>query len=98
MRRTNPRIGLIIGDRLALNQLQPWLVRIGDITPRYLVHGIVAAVGIIAVSSIALQPRPTPMLATTQPAAVEHSTPLVALEVGDERRGTRVQRDGDDDD
>ena len=80
MRRTNPRIGLVIGDRLALNQLQPWLVRVGDITPRYLVHGIVAAVGIIAVTSIAVQPRPTPMLATTQPAAVEPSTPLVALE------------------
>jgi cell wall-associated NlpC family hydrolase len=80
VRRTNPRLGLVIGDRLALNQLQPWLVRIGDVTPRYLVHGIVAAVGIIAVTSIAIQPRPTPIVATQPAAAVEQSTPLVALE------------------
>ena len=52
--------------------------RVARFRPRYLLHGVVALVGVAAVSTIALQPRATtPEPATT--AAVEASPPLVDL-------------------
>jgi cell wall-associated NlpC family hydrolase len=46
--------------------------------PRYLVHGVVALVGVAAISTIALQPRPTAPEPVTV-AAVDASPPLVDL-------------------
>ena len=54
--------------------------RIARHRPRYLLHGVVAAVGVAALSTIALQPRPTP----PEPVAavpVESSPPMVELDL-----------------
>jgi cell wall-associated NlpC family hydrolase len=52
--------------------------RIARYRPRYLLHGVVAAVGVAAISTIALQPRPTlPERVTAS--AVEASPPMVDL-------------------
>ncbi|MDQ6673477.1 MAG: LysM peptidoglycan-binding domain-containing protein, partial [Chloroflexota bacterium] len=46
--------------------------------PRYLLHGVVAAVGVAALSSFALQPRPEPV-PLERPTPVEEMSPVVAL-------------------
>jgi cell wall-associated NlpC family hydrolase len=46
--------------------------------PRYLLHGVVAAVGVAAISTIALQPRPT-LPERVSASAVEASPPMVDL-------------------
>src|SRR3977135_2769979 len=46
--------------------------------PRFLLHGVVAAVGVVTISSIAFQPRHQDELAGA-PAAIEASPPMVAL-------------------
>ena len=54
------------------------LERIIRLRPRYLLHGVVAAVGVAALSSIAFQPRQEPV-SNIAPAAVEAGPPMVAL-------------------
>ncbi|MGI9146998.1 MAG: LysM peptidoglycan-binding domain-containing protein [Chloroflexota bacterium] len=50
--------------------------------PRYLLHGVVAAVGVAALSSFAFQPRQADAPATAMPAApLEEVAPMVALNV-----------------
>jgi len=52
--------------------------RLARYRPRYLLHGVVVAVGVAAISTFALQPRPSaPEQVTT--AAVEASPPMVEL-------------------
>jgi cell wall-associated NlpC family hydrolase len=54
------------------------LERIIRLRPRYLLHGVVTAVGVAAISSIAFQPRHTEAPAV-EPTGVETSAPVVAL-------------------
>jgi len=56
------------------------LERIISLRPRYLLHGVVAAVGVAAVSSIAFQPRHTE-LPVAQPAVVEAVAPMAQLDL-----------------
>ena len=54
--------------------------RIARYRPRFLLHGVVAAVGVAAISTIALQPRPT-LPERVSASAVEASPPMVDLNV-----------------
>ena len=56
------------------------LERIIRLRPRYLLHGVVAAVGVAAVSSIAFQPRHAELPAAP-PTTVEAVAPMVALDL-----------------
>jgi cell wall-associated NlpC family hydrolase/nucleoid-associated protein YgaU len=49
--------------------------------PRYLLHGVIAAVSVAALSSIALHPRPLPASTADAAPLVEASEPFVALDV-----------------
>jgi cell wall-associated NlpC family hydrolase len=66
--------------------------RIIRMRPRYLLHGVVAAVGVAAVSSIAFQPRQAETPAAP-PAAVEASAPMVALNLEPQITPTDVAAD-----
>src|ERR1700737_2865480 len=57
----------------------PTLERVLHARPRFLLHGVVAAVGVAAISSIAFQPRHVDVVAEP-PAVVEASAPMVALD------------------
>jgi len=60
------------------------LDRLAVYRPRYLLHGVVAAVSIAALSSIALQPRPAPAVAAANTAAAidpDADAAMVALDV-----------------
>jgi cell wall-associated NlpC family hydrolase/uncharacterized protein (DUF433 family) len=52
-----------------------------SIQPRYLLHGVVAAVSVAALSWIALQPRPIPTAAAAAAPVVDSSPPMVALDL-----------------
>ena len=64
--------------------------RVTRFRPRYLVHGVVAVVGVAAISTIAVQPRPTPPEPVTA-AAVEISPPLVDLNFAAPAAPARVE-------
>jgi len=55
------------------------LSRLVRYRPRYLLHGVVAAVSVAALTSIAFQPRPVPTASAD--ATLEASPPMVALDV-----------------
>ena len=65
--------------------------RIARYRPRYLLHGVVAAVGVAALSTIALQPRPTPPEPFAA-APVESSPPMVELDLGAPRTAAPVDQ------
>jgi cell wall-associated NlpC family hydrolase/nucleoid-associated protein YgaU len=63
---------------LALSRFE----QLASYRPRYLLHGIVAVVGVATFSSIAVQPHRTPTASAQQPvAAAEVSPPLLPLNV-----------------
>jgi peptidoglycan DL-endopeptidase LytF len=58
------------------------LDRLAQYRPRYFLHGVVAAVSVAALSSIALQPRPAPVAqADTTVVDTQASPPMVALDL-----------------
>jgi cell wall-associated NlpC family hydrolase len=65
-------------NSLSRQAIFPTLEHIIRLRPRYLLHGVVAAVGVAAISSIAFQPRHE-NLANVPAQAVEASAPMVAL-------------------
>jgi cell wall-associated NlpC family hydrolase len=56
------------------------LSRFVSYRPRYLLHGVVAAVSVTALTWIAFQPRPIPV-APAEAASLEASAPMVALDL-----------------
>jgi peptidoglycan DL-endopeptidase LytE len=72
---------LFRSDELTLSPAVSAFDRFTRYRPRYLLHGVVAAVSLAALSSIALQPRPVPSSQTAAaPAPTETaSPPLVSL-------------------
>jgi peptidoglycan endopeptidase LytE len=71
---------------LSLSPAVSALDRIARYRPRYVLHGVVAVVSVAALSSIALQPRPTTVTAAATdaleaPAVAEVSLPLLDLAV-----------------
>ena len=61
-------------DLSALDQL-------GRFKPRYLLHGVIAAVGVATLTSIALQPRHTAALAADTATLVDSAPPMLALDL-----------------
>jgi cell wall-associated NlpC family hydrolase len=57
------------------------LDRLARYRPRYLLHGVIAAVSVAALSSIALHPRPLPATPADAAPLVDASPPMVALDV-----------------
>jgi cell wall-associated NlpC family hydrolase len=57
------------------------LDRIARYQSRFLLHGVVGAVGVAVIGSIALQPRPAPALMPESAATSESTTPMLALGV-----------------
>jgi cell wall-associated NlpC family hydrolase len=57
------------------------LDRLVRFKPRYLLHGVIAAVSVTALTSMALQPRHTTAVAADAAPLVEASPPMVALDI-----------------
>src|SRR5207244_9176953 len=52
--------------------------------PRFLLHGVVGAVGVAAIASIAVQPRPVAVSAPEVAPTVAVATPMMALDIAPE--------------
>lgn len=55
--------------------------RLAQYRPRYLLHGVIGAVGVAAIASIAFQPRAAAVVAPEPSATVESTPPIVALDL-----------------